>query len=138
NAKPLLARYDIPATTFMATGHIGHRREFWWDELDRLLLQPGTLPPVLDLRLNGSAWRWELGETTIYANADYERHRDWHIEQQDDPTQRHRLHRSLYQRLYALTQKEQEPLLEEMRTWAGAEPIGRPTHRTLSHDEAVQ
>jgi peptidoglycan/xylan/chitin deacetylase (PgdA/CDA1 family) len=137
NAKPLLERYDIPATFFVTTGHIGHPREFWWDELDRLLLQPGTLPPILELGLNGRTWQWELGETATYTTADYERHRDWHIEQQDDPTPRQRLHRSLYQRLHPLIEEEQQQLLGELRTWAGAEPIGRPTHRTLAQDELV-
>ncbi len=30
-AKPLLERYEIPATVFVVTGYLG--REFWWDEL---------------------------------------------------------------------------------------------------------
>src|SRR5438874_1513544 len=31
NAKPLLERYDIPATVFLTTGLIGCDHEFWWD-----------------------------------------------------------------------------------------------------------
>src|SRR5438094_5584201 len=138
NAKPVLAHYDIPATIFVTTGHIGHPREFWWDELDRLLLQPGRLPATLDLHLDGTQWQWELGNATTYTNADYERHRDWHIEREDDPTPRQRLHRSLYRQLYALRQEDRQRLLEEVGRWGGAEPVSRPTHRTLSHDEAVQ
>src|SRR5919108_3473469 len=137
NAKPLLERYDIPATVFVTTGHIGHLHEFWWDELDRLLLQPGTLPPRLELSLDGRTWQWELGETATYTTADFERHRDWHIERQDDPTPRQRRCRSRYQRLRTLTEGDRQQLLVELRTWAGAEPIGRPTHRILSHDEVV-
>jgi peptidoglycan/xylan/chitin deacetylase (PgdA/CDA1 family) len=135
NAKPLLECNDIPATVFVTTGHLGHPCEFWWDELDRLLLQPGTLPPRLALNLNGRTWQWELGETATYTTADYAHHRDWHIEQQDDPTPRQRLFRSLYQRLHASTEGDRQQLLGELRTWAGAEPIGRPTHRALSPDE---
>ena len=33
-AKPLLERYEIPATVFVVTGYLG--REFWWDELIRI------------------------------------------------------------------------------------------------------
>ena len=44
NAKPLLERYEIPATVFVTTGYLQDQREFWWDELERILLQPGTLP----------------------------------------------------------------------------------------------
>jgi peptidoglycan/xylan/chitin deacetylase (PgdA/CDA1 family) len=137
SAKPLLERYDIPATVFVTAGHVGHPCEFWWDELDRLLLQPGTLPPRLELSLDGCAWQWELGEAATYRTADYQRDRTWHIERKDDPTPRHRLHRSLYQLLHSLTDTDRQQLLRELRTWAGAEPIGRPSHRTLSHHELV-
>jgi peptidoglycan/xylan/chitin deacetylase (PgdA/CDA1 family) len=137
SAKPLLERYDIPATVFVTTGHVGHPCEFWWDELDRVLLQPGKLPPRLELSLDGRAWQWELGEAATYTTADYQRDRNWHIEQQDDPTPRHHLHRSLYQLLHSLTETDRQQLLRELRTWAGVEPIGRPTHRTLSHHELV-
>jgi peptidoglycan/xylan/chitin deacetylase (PgdA/CDA1 family) len=138
SAKPLLERYDIPATLFVTTGHVGHPYEFWWDELDRVLLQPGTLPPRLELSVDGCAWQWELGEAATYTTADYQRDRTWHIEREDDPTPRHRLHRSLYQLLHNLTERDKQQLLGNLREWAGAEPNGRPTHRTLSYDELIQ
>ena len=31
-----------PATVFVSSGHIDGRREFWWDELERLVLGPGA------------------------------------------------------------------------------------------------
>jgi len=37
-AKPLLERHELPATVFVTTGFVGVDREFWWDELDRILL----------------------------------------------------------------------------------------------------
>jgi hypothetical protein len=103
-----------------------------------LLLQPGTLPPQLELSLDGHAWQWELGEAATYTTADYQRDRNWHIEREDDPTPRHRLHRSLYQLLHNLTERDKQQLLGNLRKWAGAEPNGRPTHRTLSHHELIQ
>src|SRR5262249_15981713 len=30
NARPLLERYDIPATVFLTTGYLGREYEFWW------------------------------------------------------------------------------------------------------------
>jgi peptidoglycan/xylan/chitin deacetylase (PgdA/CDA1 family) len=36
-AAPLLERFDMPATFFIATGYIGDAGEFWWDELERLV-----------------------------------------------------------------------------------------------------
>jgi peptidoglycan/xylan/chitin deacetylase (PgdA/CDA1 family) len=37
-AKPRLERAGIPATVFITTGNVGTAREFWWDELARLVL----------------------------------------------------------------------------------------------------
>jgi len=135
NAKPVLEQYDVPATVFVTTGAVGHPYEFWWDELDRLLLQPGTLPPRLQLRLDGQAWQWELGEAATYTTVDYQRNRHWHIEQEDSPTPRHRLHRSLYQLMHNLEERDKQQLLQDLRTWASAQPMGRPTHRNLSLHE---
>lgn len=42
-AGPALQRAQVPATVFVATGTIGTRREFFWDELDRILLN-GAFP----------------------------------------------------------------------------------------------
>ena len=41
-AKPLLKHYQVPATVFVTTGYLG--REFWWDELDRIVWSPAVLP----------------------------------------------------------------------------------------------
>lgn len=40
-AKPVLERLGVPATVFVASGYVGARREFWWDELERLVLDAG-------------------------------------------------------------------------------------------------
>lgn len=44
-AKPLLEYYQIPATIFITTGNLG--REYWWDELARLVGPPAELPSLL-------------------------------------------------------------------------------------------
>ncbi len=80
HAKPLLERYEIPATVFVTAGHLATRREFWWDVMDRALLQPGTLPARLRLTINRTAYEWELGEGIPYTVENYQRDRDWHIE----------------------------------------------------------
>jgi peptidoglycan/xylan/chitin deacetylase (PgdA/CDA1 family) len=41
NALPILERHDAPATFFITTGYVGAKVEYWWDELARLLLEPG-------------------------------------------------------------------------------------------------
>jgi peptidoglycan/xylan/chitin deacetylase (PgdA/CDA1 family) len=48
-AKPVLQRHEAPATVFLATGHVGQRRAFWWDRLAKLLLNGAPLPARLEL-----------------------------------------------------------------------------------------
>ena len=38
-AQRLLMQHDTPATFFIATGCIDAHREFWWDELERIVFQ---------------------------------------------------------------------------------------------------
>lgn len=37
NALPILEEYKIPATVFVATGNIDTTKEFWWDEIERII-----------------------------------------------------------------------------------------------------
>jgi peptidoglycan/xylan/chitin deacetylase (PgdA/CDA1 family) len=136
NAKPMLERCGIPATIFLVTGNIGREREFWWDKLDRLLLQPGTLPAALSLRLNGRTYRWELGETNHYSEEASQRYQGWRA-WEGAPSSRHALYISLWELLHSLTESEQQQLLGQLVAWAGAESAGRPTHRCLSFEEVA-
>ncbi|MBD2526710.1 polysaccharide deacetylase family protein [Nostoc sp. FACHB-133] len=139
NAKPLLEKYDIPATVFVTTGGIDQKREFWWDELERLLLQPDTLPELLQLNINGRSYQWELREATHYSKADRQRDRHWQSDRKPKqaPTLRYNLYRSLYQLLQLLPVYERSKLLDELAIWANAEPVGRSTHRSLSNQEML-
>ena len=40
-ALPILQELDIPATIFITSGHVDTSEEFWWDELERILLDKG-------------------------------------------------------------------------------------------------
>jgi peptidoglycan/xylan/chitin deacetylase (PgdA/CDA1 family) len=123
SAKPLLERYDVPATVFVITGYIGGKREFWWDELERLLLRAATLPATLHLKINGISHHWELGKADRYT---------------EDTHQRQRLYHSLCQLLRLLPEKDQQKALDDLFAWSGTESRSRPTHRALSPDEVLR
>jgi peptidoglycan/xylan/chitin deacetylase (PgdA/CDA1 family) len=138
NAKVLLERHDIPATVFVTTGYLGHDREFWWDELEKLVLQPGTLPEMLRLNVNGTVRLWDLAEAINYSEDDLERHRGWNVSATEDPTPRQRIYRSLCQLLRPLPERERRKVLDELLASAGAPPTVRRTHRALSPEEVIR
>jgi peptidoglycan/xylan/chitin deacetylase (PgdA/CDA1 family) len=137
NAKPILAKYQIPATVFVTTGSIDCQHEFWWDELDRLLLQPGTLPQLFQLIINEQSYCWNLATSAHYTAADARQYCHWRMEIPIDPTPRHTLYRFLYQQLQFLPDRKREQLLESIRVYANTERLVRTTHRTLNRLELL-
>lgn len=137
NAKPILKHWDVPATVYVASGYIEQPREFWWDELHRVLLQAGSLPETLELRLDGRIFEWKLGGSANYTDEDCHRYRAWRAEHNDDPTPRHALYRSVYTLLHPLPQPAKRLMLDQLSTWANSTPEGRPNDRALSPDELI-
>ena len=134
HAKPLLERYDIPATVFVTTGYVDRQREFWSDELERLLLHPGDLPSTLDLTLNGKRHHWHLGDAVSYSAEAYEDHRTWNVRKKN-PGPRQAFYNVLHPLIRALTDEQQQEALATLFAWAGIKPMLRPSHRTVSTDE---
>jgi peptidoglycan/xylan/chitin deacetylase (PgdA/CDA1 family) len=109
-ARPALEDAGVPAAVFVTTGYTGAAREFWWDELERLLL---VRRPEGTLTLRDRSW--ELTDETTRRAAYDAIHpwiRTWPTAQIDD-------------------------VLAQIRRFAG-EPEGgepRPSHAQLTEDE---
>lgn len=112
-ALPILEELQVPATFFVATGEIGGDREFWWDEVERLLLTERKYPSYLELQMDGKAGRWETAT----------------------PSQRARCYQELLPLLRRDLPESRERQLERLRLWAGAGEPGRVTHRVISVEE---
>jgi peptidoglycan/xylan/chitin deacetylase (PgdA/CDA1 family) len=137
NARPLLERYGVPATIFVASGYVGSGRQFWWDELERLILQPGTLPPRLHFSASDHRRQYDVN-MIHYSVKDYAHHRTWHVERREDPTSRHRLYRTLYDELYRLSVDERAMALDELRTCIGSSRQACSGDRPLTVDELIE
>lgn len=135
HARPLLERHDVPATVFVTAGHVGGRREFWWDELERLLLQPGVLPSRLSLQLSAGLVHWSLDGSAELSEACWQASRDWHVERAEDPTPRHTLYRELHAALHDQPPDARQAALDALRQWAGMGADGRPSHAVLTAQE---
>jgi len=136
--KPLLERFDLPATVFVTTGHLRGRREFWWDEIGQILLQPGTLPERLSLAVDGAQYDWDLNDARHYRQEDFCRHQSWNLRVDHDPTPRHRLYRDLHRLLKPMPAGQQQKILDDLAAWAGLSPCARETHRFLTPDEIIR
>lgn len=135
-AKPILERFDCPATIFLVTGAIGSPHQFWWDELSSLLLQPHSLPERLDLTIRGETRSWLLGKAAEYSQADYSRYVNWRAGQ-PAPSFRHDLYRQLWQLIQPLSSEAQNEVMTALRTWSGNGST-RPTQSILDRMECLE
>ena len=110
-AQPLLDRHAVPATVFITSRHLGAEREYWWDELDRLLEQRQFSERVR-LTIRGE-------------------HRDYDAR---DPS----LYPSIHADLHPLPPAERAQTLEALRVSVGLPAAGRSTHRTLAADDLAR
>ncbi|MBK9174776.1 MAG: polysaccharide deacetylase family protein [Flavobacteriales bacterium] len=53
HARPIMERLGVHGIFYISAGYIGSGREFWWDELERLLLLNNALPRTLLLEHHG-------------------------------------------------------------------------------------
>jgi peptidoglycan/xylan/chitin deacetylase (PgdA/CDA1 family) len=122
--RPLLEQYGIPATIFITTGYLG--KEFWWDELQRLLFSQRILPDRRSRQISGNPDIW----TAI----------NRHYEKLDKDTggNRKQLLLSLYRRIFRLSPTERDKIFTGLRDWAGIHLDNQPTCRALSEEELRQ
>jgi len=131
-AAPLLDHCAVPATVFVTSGYVGGDREFWWDELERLVLGAPELPSKLELNHNEFTLEFDLqGQPTGNDSA----HADWNVTRRDDPTPRHTFYRRLFDLLRPMHDGPRTRVLESLANWSGQGRIVRPSHRPMTGDE---
>ena len=134
-ARPLLEKYEVPATVFATTRNMEPQYEFFWDDLDRILLSPGRLNRILRLNLPGGSYERDLGTSAEYDAKATEHYRSWNVLAAKDPTPRHSAYRELCALLHRSTLGHRHAILQSLQNWAGAEPTGRTSHRMMTLSE---
>jgi peptidoglycan/xylan/chitin deacetylase (PgdA/CDA1 family) len=125
-ALPILEALGVPATFFVATDTIGTRREFWWDELERLILAPPDEPT------QATPPRRPIARPPLpraFAGRDGTR---WPTRSESERTA---LYREVHARCLQFDGETRERWLDDLRAWAGAGVQGRASHRPLTVDE---
>ena len=106
--RPILDEFDVPATFFVTTEGLAAPHENWWDVLERIMFGGHDLPPVLDLRGDGS---WVACTRTA--------------------AERVSAHASLAQLFYGLSAPERREALACVCTWSRLTISARASHRVL-------
>lgn len=112
-ALPVLEALGVPATFFVSSGRVGTGTEFWWHQLEGLLLREGVFPARFTLRDPGYGRAWDTATLA----------------------QRHALYAALSARLLRFGPERQQDWLEQLRRWAAPGPGGESRHRCLTREE---
>lgn len=138
-AVPLLLEYEIPATVFVTVGSGGRKREFWWDELERIFLQSDRLPEVLELEIDGEVRSWNLKDDRDLHPSLGATGRTWHLDDEHAPTLRHAAFREVYHLLRPLPQHARMSLMDHLLAWSGQRAdVLRPTRRVMTPGEVAE
>jgi len=137
-AKPLLEEYQAPATVSVASGYVGENREFWWDELERLLLTPGKLPYQFQIRIRERVLNFDLGAYSTYSVSDAKRYAFWNVAHPVCPTSRHSAYLVLYSELRTTNVAARDEALRELRLLAGDGATARADYLAMDRQEIRQ
>lgn len=137
-AAPLLVRAKVPATVFVSTAPLKGNREFWWDEIEGMLLAPGTLPGRLRLTVGGDGLDYDLSAARTWDERDCAGYVSWTVENRHCPTPRHRVYVDLCRRLRRLPAGLRDRALTDLASAVGAPREVRGTHRPLAAAEVTE
>jgi peptidoglycan/xylan/chitin deacetylase (PgdA/CDA1 family) len=121
SAKPILEKYAIPATVFICTGYMG--REFWWDELERLVTGSQADPRMFHLQAGGKQFEWY--QATVSP-------------EEGQLALREEFCRALYQFLLSLDVEDQNHAMGVIRRWSEVSSPGISTPRAMKEEELLR
>jgi len=129
-AKPLLEKYELPATFFITSKNVDSTNEFWWDELANILLLAPTLPQKLLLKLNDHSFFYDLAGETLLTGELLNKHKNYIA--YNPETLRARLYYKLWEYFSPLSDADQQELIDQVRKWAVVEGETRRDYHCLS------
>ena len=128
NALPILRAAQVSATIYIATGNIGLNCEFWWDDLERLILARDKLPPTVQLIVGGRSCEWGV-------DANSEIDADWNVLAPGARSARQQIFCDLHTALRPLPAPQQQEVLDHLRQLTGVSQGARPFYRCLTTPE---
>ncbi len=129
-AMPLLEEMKVPAVVFIGSGFIDKNREYFWDELERLILASNSLPSTIELENNGAKKYWHInGQGPVVL--------DW-VKMKPHFGSRQKAYFELMKLLSTMDLADLDYSMSELREQIGDDGIARETHRLLSKQELIE
>ena len=120
-ARSILEKYEIPATVFICTGYMG--KEFWWDELERLVTGSQTDAHMLHLQVGEKQFEWQKANVSP---------------EEEQSSLREDFCRALYHFLLSLDIEDQNQAMGEIRHWSDVSSPGISTTRAMNEEELLR
>ena len=134
-AAPLLEHYEAPACFFLTSGALGMAHEFWWDELERLLLRKAALPSAIKIRIGESLRMFEPGraaEPATDLRGEIRANPPWKA----GANTRLGFYYAVWQTMRTLDEQGRRTALDDIAKQLAEDTAARDSHRTLTADEA--
>jgi peptidoglycan/xylan/chitin deacetylase (PgdA/CDA1 family) len=112
-ALPVLEEVVVPATFFVSTSIIGTTKEFWWDELERIVLGDWPFSGRFELVDSNFGRVWTTGSVS----------------------RRNRLYRDIYPLMKKIDPARRHSWLTQLRRWAQAGEELRESNRAMTVEE---
>lgn len=112
-ALPVLEKVGVPATFFISTGSLESMCEFWWDELERIILAGRECRSSFELRDQNLGKTWPTGNCA----------------------ERNAMYQEMHSLIKTLDVARRDDWLRQLRAWGGLAEEGRSTHRTMTINE---
>lgn len=135
NAKPVLEKFDVPGTVFVTTGYLGKEGEFWWDELERLVLLTPTLPPRLEVKIRGVDYSWVVDGSSQLSNQSLNLFLQKIPHASDHGSSRYAAYQHLHPLIQPLSEKTREAVMQELRDQIEINGKSRPSYRPMTPEE---
>lgn len=136
--EPILARHDVPATVYVATGQVGQSSEFWWDDLERLLLTSRGCTEQLRLTIKGCSHTFDLHGHAPIGAEEKDAGQCWDVTSVQTPSGRHATYRQLQALLKPLDGRGRVAVLSKLAAALGQPAEGRDSHRAMTAEQLRQ
>lgn len=115
-ARPILENHRAPATFFLTAGMIGSKREFWWDEIERIVFSPDNEGRQISLEIDGSRHLFDFQTESVMDS-----------------------YRNIHKLIRHLPHEKRYPIIKKLLKWSLPEgKKTRPANRVLNKQDVKE